>query len=152
MTEPLRFTVLGRPEPQGSTRVMPIRAAGKPTRYTTTTDNVKLRPWRALVASAAEEALDEAGGSLIVSAPVGIELTYYFARPKGHYGSGRNSDLVRKSAPPLPAGRPDLDKLVRAVLDALTGLAFRDDGQVVAIMAVKQYGDPERLRAVVRVL
>ena len=38
--------------------------------------------------------------------------------------------------------RPDLDKLQRAVLDALTGVLFSDDGQVVQLAAVKQYGQP----------
>jgi Holliday junction resolvase RusA-like endonuclease len=37
---------------------------------------------------------------------------------------------------------PDLDKLVRAVLDALTAVAYRDDGQVTRITATKEYGTP----------
>ncbi|MGH7347333.1 MAG: RusA family crossover junction endodeoxyribonuclease [Candidatus Rokuibacteriota bacterium] len=37
--------------------------------------------------------------------------------------------------------KPDLDKLVRAVLDACTALAFVDDGQVVALNAGKEYGN-----------
>ena len=35
---------------------------------------------------------------------------------------------------------PDLDKLIRAVLDGLTGVAYEDDGQVVQIEAQKLYG------------
>ena len=41
---------------------------------------------------------------------------------------------------PEPSVAPDLDKLVRAVLDGLTAIAYRDDGQVVRITATKQYG------------
>lgn len=35
--------------------------------------------------------------------------------------------------------RPDLDKLCRSCLDALSGVAYADDFQVVSIQATKQY-------------
>lgn len=35
--------------------------------------------------------------------------------------------------------RPDLDKLVRGINDALTGILWEDDSQVTVIMAVKRY-------------
>jgi Holliday junction resolvase RusA-like endonuclease len=47
----------------------------------------------------------------------------------------------RASAPRLPATRPDIDKLLRAVLDALTGLVFVDDGQVVTVNMAKEYAN-----------
>lgn len=37
-------------------------------------------------------------------------------------------------------GRPDVDKVLRAVLDALTGIAYEDDAQVVAASVVKHPG------------
>ena len=40
-----------------------------------------------------------------------------------------------------PFVRPDLDKLCRAVLDALTGIAYKDDQQVVSLFATKSYGE-----------
>jgi crossover junction endodeoxyribonuclease RusA len=44
----------------------------------------------------------------------------------------------------LPAGKkgrkPDLDKLVRAVLDAFTGILYKDDGQVCDLRAQKMFG------------
>jgi Holliday junction resolvase RusA-like endonuclease len=43
---------------------------------------------------------------------------------------------VNRQMPTVP---PDLDKLIRAVLDGLTGVAYKDDGQVVRISAVKIY-------------
>lgn len=58
----------------------------------------------------------------------------------GCHGSGRVA-YVLASAARAPASRPDLDKLVRAILDAMTGLAFQDDGQVVALNAGKEYGN-----------
>jgi hypothetical protein len=42
-----------------------------------------------------------------------------------------------------PHIRPDIDKLVRAVLDGLTDVVYRDDEQVTSLTAVKQYGEQE---------
>ena len=52
--------------------------------------------------------------------------------------------LKPKSAPKkrlYPVTKPDVDKLARAVLDALTGIAIVDDSQVIEIRAVKDYAD-----------
>jgi hypothetical protein len=47
--------------------------------------------------------------------------------------------------------RPDLDKLVRAVLDALTGPVLADDGQVVLLSAGKFYpGDSFHMAGMTR--
>ena len=43
-----------------------------------------------------------------------------------------------------PSKRPDLDKLIRAVLDGLTaGGAWYDDAQVTSLTAQKQYADAD---------
>jgi Holliday junction resolvase RusA-like endonuclease len=39
-----------------------------------------------------------------------------------------------------PTVAPDLDKLIRAALDAMTAVAYLDDGQVTEINAMKVYG------------
>ena len=41
----------------------------------------------------------------------------------------------------FPSVKPDLDKLIRAVLDGLTGVAFEDDSQVILIQSSKTYGE-----------
>lgn len=77
-----------------------------------------------------------------VTGPVAVELTFRLARPAGHHGTGRNAGQLRPSAPAWPACMPDLDKLARLVLDALVIAAvLGDDGQVVALRAVKHYAD-----------
>ena len=43
------------------------------------------------------------------------------------------------SAPPFPTVKPDADKLLRALLDALTSQAWRDDAQVINASAAKRY-------------
>jgi len=66
-----------------------------------------------------------------LTGPLMVEFHFFMQRPKGHYGSGRNEDVVKASAPRSPAKKPDLLKLARAVEDALTGVAWKDDSQIV---------------------
>ncbi len=77
-----------------------------------------------------------------LTGPVAAGLVFCFARPSGHYGTGRNSGQVRPGAPSWPAnkGSGDIEKLVRAVFDALTDAAvWRDDSQVVIQWARKAW-------------
>jgi Holliday junction resolvase RusA-like endonuclease len=75
-----------------------------------------------------------------LSGPVAVRAWFWLPRPNGHYRTGRNAHLLRDAAPLRPFGKPDLDKLVRAVLDGLTdGGAWKDDGQVVELTARKLY-------------
>jgi crossover junction endodeoxyribonuclease RusA len=71
---------------------------------------------------------------------VGVIVTFFMPRPKSHYGSGRNALNLKPSAPFYPAVMPDIDKLLRAVLDGLTDAqVWHDDGQVVLVHASKRY-------------
>lgn len=145
MSGRLEFTVLGRPQPGGSKKV--VRAGGRPDGRPLLVDDAKRsKPWRALVASAAQDALD---GRAQLDGPLMLEIDFYVARPAGHYGSGRRAGVLRPSAPRFPAVRPDVTKLIRAVEDALTGLAWRDDAQIVIQLARKQYGTPERAEVLI---
>jgi crossover junction endodeoxyribonuclease RusA len=59
---------------------------------------------------------------------VTVSAVYGFTRPKG-------KDRGRLD----PCVRPDADKLARALLDALSSVAYYDDGQVVALSIRKLY-------------
>lgn len=65
----------------------------------------------------------------VLTGALKIEITFYIPKPK--------SAKKRK----FPAVKPDLDNYVKLVLDALNGLCYVDDGQVVEIHASKNYGD-----------
>lgn len=41
----------------------------------------------------------------------------------------------------MPTGRPDLDNLIKALADACNGIVWRDDAQIVRLMAAKRYGE-----------
>lgn len=85
------------------------------------------------------------GSRVACESPVAVRLTFYYARPKSHFGTGRNAGIMKDSAPRWPAtrNRDDIDKSSRLILDALViGGALADDGQVVVLRAEKRYQDP----------
>jgi len=96
-----------------------------------------LTPWRSQVGMLASQHMEGQPWT----GPVRVNLTFYLVRPKGHFGTGRNATTLKPAAPRYPIGTPDLDKLSRAILDALTGIVFRDDSQVHALDAMKLYAD-----------
>lgn len=80
-----------------------------------------------------------------------LRCEFIFARPKSHYGTGRNANIVKpqyaSARPGGPGGRGehrsggDIDNLTKLVLDGLNEVAFDDDAQVVRIEAEKAYTD-----------
>jgi crossover junction endodeoxyribonuclease RusA len=123
----LEFVVAGIPAPQGSKRAF-VRGG----RVSLVESCARVKPYRALVSLAASQARTEAP----TQQPVGIAIAFVFVRPKSHYTS---KGELRAGAPTHP-GKPDIDKLCRAVLDALTGILYHDDAQVVSLNASKRYG------------
>lgn len=67
----------------------------------------------------------------LITGPVALCVKVYMQRPKGHYGTGKNAQILKANAPKFCSTKPDLDKVIRAVQDCATGIWFRDDSQVV---------------------
>jgi Holliday junction resolvase RusA-like endonuclease len=149
----IEFVVLGRPVTKGSTTsfaakrkdgTLVTRENGNPVVVTRNASGARGRTWENAVASCALEARELAGGRIARGEPVGIEVVFFQPRLASHFGTGRNACKLKDSAPPFPATRPDVDKYLRAVLDALTSVLYADDGQVVTVRAEKRFGDPAR--------
>lgn len=83
-------------------------------------------PWRERVALAAH-----GHGFELLSGPVMVTLEFIRPRPVS----------TPKSRTPPAIKKPDLDKLARAILDALTGIAFSDDSQVTRLVADKRIAE-----------
>lgn len=137
----MRITAYGHPVTQGSK----IR-----TRWSMRDANGDtLLPWRDNVRAAALTAMtlgppDEARRvpKPFGSDPVDVMITFTFARPTNHFGTGRNAGTLKASAPPWPSSHAigDLDKLIRACCDSLTDAGvWKDDSQVVTLSAMKVY-------------
>lgn len=128
------FDVFGKAEPAGSKKAVP-----QGERWGVVDANANAKDWKRTVAQVAAEHQAE-----LLEGPLAVELIFYVPRPKGHYGTGRNAGTVRPSAPAHPTTRPDVLKLARGVEDALTGVIWRDDAQIVDERLVKRYGAPAR--------
>lgn len=98
--------------------------------------NPRTRPWRAAVTAEASQHVTS-----LIEGPVRVTAVFTFTRPRSHYRTGKNSHLLRDAAPRLHTSKPDLDKLQRAIGDALTGVVLRDDSQIAWWVPVKVYGD-----------
>ncbi len=72
------------------------------------------------------------------SRSMSVNYAFYFARPKSHFSP---KGVLLKNAPAHPTGRNigDIEKLARSVSDALTGVAYDDDSQVVEMELTKAY-------------
>lgn len=131
----LEFVVDGRPVPQGSmTAVYNKKLGVSRVRHA---QGAALAMWRALIRETAREA-----GAEVSAFPISIRIVFGMKRPKGHYTLRRGGYVVKQSAlDTRPAVAPDIDKLLRAVLDALTDVCYHDDAQVVSVQVAKVYAD-----------
>jgi crossover junction endodeoxyribonuclease RusA len=146
MTEPtptIRFTVFGTPAAQGSYRQVPI---SRPcpvchrSEVRIADDSKRTKPWR----QAIRKAIDLEPLEHPTAGPVRLSLLFGLPRPRSHYlpaNSRRPAPVLRDDAPRHPIGKPDIDKLERAVLDALTGKAYLDDAQVIEVLKAKHYAE-----------
>jgi len=131
----ISFTVHGVPVPQGSKRALVHRSTGRA--VVIEQGGARHRDWRADVKAAAHEAMTEyavrldngENWFLPRSGPVGVSICFTVPKPKS----------APKTRRTWPDRRPDLDKLVRAVLDAITGEVIADDAQVVTLYCGKVY-------------
>lgn len=137
MPSSVRFQVLGLPAAQGSKTPWGAEA------------NKKLPGWRNDMRLAG---FQEMRGKAPLSGPVHVEALFTFPRPKHHFGTGRNADALKASAPKWKDSTPDLDKLVRALGDSLSGVVIRDDAQIAALTVTKSYGQTPGVLVEVRPL
>ena len=126
----ITFFVPGIPRPGGSKRGF---FNAKLKRVIITEDNKRSKDWRASVAQAASEAVEQA-----LDGPLRARFEFVMPRPRGHYGK---RGTLKSNAPLYHHIRPDATKLVRSTEDALKGIIWRDDSQIVTQHATKRYGE-----------
>jgi len=126
----LFFIVRGTPVPQGSTRAFIPKGWTRPV---ITAANSKTKPWKQEISGTAISEMSIHGFSKL-ERPAAVKISAWFTFPRP---SGVPKRITQKTT------KPDLDKLVRSLLDALTGVVFDDDSQVVEIHVSKHFGDPE---------
>lgn len=121
MTPALDMFVAGLPAAQGSKAFKGMRG-----RHAVLVESSKALPaWREAVATAGRKHT-----TAMIEQHIPVRLSVVFDMPRG-------KTVTRD----LPTTMPDLDKLLRAVGDALSGIAYHDDRQVVSITGHKRYAD-----------
>ena len=136
----IEFFVLGRPVPERRQLVLVKTPEGMKKRMLRTK---KAEEWKKKVAAYALAAVMNAGGRkpLWERGPVALKLQFYFkpTRRMKHW--------------PVPhTKRPDSTNLVKLCEDALTGIVWADDNQIVHTDCEKWYGLPEGVRITVKFL
>lgn len=116
----MKFFVPGKPAPQGSKRHV-----GRGILIESSKD---VGPWRERIALASHSHAER-----LLDGPVSVRLDFVMPRPKS---------APKRTTPPA-IRRPDTDKLARACLDALTGICFHDDSQVIDLHATKRLAQPD---------
>lgn len=134
----ISFFVGGVPIPKGSAKAFVVKAkkTGKLRAVVTQDNSERQKPWASIISVTAQEK-----GVPLFQGGVELRITFHMPRPKGHYGTGKNATVLKLDAPRWPTGTPDLDKLVRLVGDSLTGIAWKDDSQIVVTKAAKIYSE-----------
>ena len=74
-----------------------------------------------------------------MTGPVNMNCKFFFARPKSHFGTGKNQDKLKPSAPAFHTQKPDIDNLQKFVKDCLNGIAYKDDCQIIYVEASKMW-------------
>lgn len=144
MSEPTilcQFTVFGVPQPGGSKRVFPLKLKDGRVINRVVDDNPKVMDWRSAIVAAIEPHAHDG----LCDGPLSLDVRFFLPRPKGHFGARG----LRPSAPKWPTKKPDSTKLLRALEDALTGVLWRDDAQIVCQSVTKEFGEPARAEVIV---
>ena len=148
------FIVWGKAAPRGSVKAIPrgkvVNVHGQRLREDKGTlvidqESAVLKSWMQQIKQTAigAWAQEHTGYS---DKPFIVDITFCMDRPQSHYRTGRYAGHVKETAPKRPIVRPDLDKLTRAVNDALTKVVFKDDSQVVEMNVKKIHGYPEGVK------
>lgn len=132
--------VLGTPAPKGSSRA--FYKAGMKRAVIVKDNSEKQKSWDGAVRECAAGAVGQRETPPFVDTALEVTIVFRMARPGSHWGKGRNAGKLAPSAPRFPRGKPDIDKLARSTLDAMTGIVFDDDARIVDLFLRKEYAAP----------
>lgn len=84
----------------------------------------------------------KAAGAKPIEGPVGVEIIAHFRIPESATKARRAAMLHGDE---YPTKKPDIDNVVKAILDALNSIAWKDDAQVVSLTVLKLWSDEPRV-------
>lgn len=77
--------------------------------------------------------------------PLKLIVDFYFTRPQSHFKSGKNSHILKDSAPLYHTCRPDSSNCLKVVEDALNKVYWRDDSVLCEVGVRKRYSENPRI-------
>lgn len=83
------------------------------------------------------------GQAEVLTEGLKVEIIAYFGIPKS---TSKIKANAMRWGNINPTKKPDTDNIAKIVLDALNGIAFKDDSQVVELRVVKLYSDVPRVK------
>lgn len=131
------FVVYGIPAPKGSKRAFPIhRGKGRGRRFTGKVAMVesageRLKDWARAINDVVQGLAES--GTPKFEGPLELTVRFFLPKPKS----------APKRRQTWPVKKPDLDKLLRALCDPLTGVLIHDDAQFIELHASKHYADDD---------
>lgn len=134
----IELHIPGHPQPGGSKRGFIPKGWN---RAVIVDANPKAADWKRTVQVFAQEHHPEP----LFDGPLRVTMTFFLARPKGHYGKRG----LLPSAPAFPCNKPDVLKLARSTEDALTGIVWTDDARIVTEHLYKRWAEDGRTGALI---
>lgn len=130
----MKFTIEGKPQGKARARTFYNSRLGKMQSITpqNTADYESLVRW----------SYKAAGGTYYDKTPLNVAVRAIYDIPVSF------SKTMRKCASEgkiRPCKKPDSDNIAKAILDALNGVAYYDDAQVVGLTVWKEYGERARV-------
>lgn len=71
--------------------------------------------------------------------PIRVVIGFYFSRPKSHYGTGKNINILKLNIPTYHTSKPDTDNCFKFVTDAMNKVFWRDDSLICCVEIEKKY-------------
>ena len=136
----LKFEVPGSPKGQGRPKFSTINGHAK------AYDPEKSRNYKAYVKLLATQAMKEQGFTMI-DGPCCLDIMAFFEVPKSKSKKFKERALLGLER---PTKKPDIDNIVKALQDALNGLAYKDDSSIVFLSVAKCYSEVPRVEVILR--
>ena len=137
----ITFIVEGKPQGKARARTFYNKRMGKMQSITPeqTKDYESLIRWR----------YKAAGGQYLGEKLISVNIQAFYPIPKSFCKEKRNDAIFERMR---PTTKPDCDNVIKAVLDALNGVAYYDDKQVVCVSCNKYYGETGYLKITLKEL
>jgi Holliday junction resolvase RusA-like endonuclease len=86
-----------------------------------------------------------ANGDKPEEGPLRARIYFGLPIPRSETKANKLLMVLRKV---FPVKRPDLDNLIKSVLDALNGVAYKDDCQIVTMLSRKNYAEAPYVKVI----